>query len=308
MTADPRIDDLAADLDEALTLLTEYRQRHGELTPAEPLPSLLDQCREMCAGFSGPEPLRSLHHFACTGGTLLSKCVAALPNVVLLSEIDPLCRLQLTAPGQRTAFAPTDIIRPLLQSPHGVDEDVVIAAFQAAIEAAQDGLSRRGQTLVLRDHAHSQFCTEVDYNARPSLHEILATRFETLSLVTIRHPLDSFISVDKNRWGFFEPFTLDEYARRYLAFLDRHEGLPILKYETFVQDPETGLKQICACLDLIFQPLALDLIAAMPLSGDSGRSSPVIAARERRPIPEAIDAQRNAPHYVNLCLRMGYDA
>jgi hypothetical protein len=36
--------------------------------------------------------VRTLHHVACSGGTLISRCLAALPGVVLLSELNPLNR------------------------------------------------------------------------------------------------------------------------------------------------------------------------------------------------------------------------
>ena len=307
MSANIHIDDLAAELDDALSLLTEYRTRDNALMPAEPLPSLLEECRTLCAEFTGPEPVRSLHHFACTGGTLVSKCIAALPNVVLLSEIDPLSRLGAPSPRQQPHFAPTNLFLPLLQSLHGIDERVVVEAFQAAIKATCAGLARHGQQLVLRDHAHSQFCTDVDPDSRPSLYDMLHDSHPVHALVTVRHPLDSFISLDKNGWRHFQPFTLQEYSRRYMGFLDRHEGLPLLKYEDFVGDPTAGLQKICTILQLPFHGLAFDLIPAIALSGDSGRSDAVIAPRPRQAVPEAIAEQRGATDYLLLCRRLDYD-
>ena len=44
-------------------------------------------------GAAGCGPtLRTIHHFACTGGTVISKCLAALPQVMLISEINPINR------------------------------------------------------------------------------------------------------------------------------------------------------------------------------------------------------------------------
>ena len=36
--------------------------------------------------------LRSIHHLACTGGTLISKCIASMPDVALISEVNPMNR------------------------------------------------------------------------------------------------------------------------------------------------------------------------------------------------------------------------
>ena len=36
--------------------------------------------------------LRSIHHLACTEGTLISKCIASMPDVALISEVNPMNR------------------------------------------------------------------------------------------------------------------------------------------------------------------------------------------------------------------------
>ena len=48
--------------------------------------------------------IRSIHHLACTGGTLFAKCLASMHNVALISEVNPFNRYG-------TRFAPTN---PLL--------------------------------------------------------------------------------------------------------------------------------------------------------------------------------------------------
>ena len=72
-SSDPAIAALAADLDDALHLLQEYHSSDsaGPTVP-EPLPSLLEQCESLSAGFAPPEPIRSIHHLACAGGSLIS--------------------------------------------------------------------------------------------------------------------------------------------------------------------------------------------------------------------------------------------
>lgn len=297
---------LAADLDDALDLLAEYG-RQGGTDGAEPLPSLLAQCEALCDGFPAPEPVRSLHHFACTGGTLLARCIAALPNTVLLSEIDPLSRIRLGPGYSQTEFAPHNILLALLRAEHRVDPAVVVEAFQSAILTMVRALARRGQRLVLRDHAHSQFCTEVNPALRQTVHEMLAQCGPLRALVTVRHPLDSFASLDVQGWRHFAPFTLEGYSQRYLAFLHRHAGLPVLRYEDFVADPAAGLERICGHLDLPYDPLSIDLIGAIQISGDSGRSGNSIAPRPRRTVPPQIEAERDGALYIQLCAQLGYD-
>ena len=86
------VEQLLAALDDALGLLGEYPASTDLVAGDDNPASLLDQCLDLCAdrGAGGPEPVRLLHHFACSGGSLISKCVATMPNVQLLSEVDPL--------------------------------------------------------------------------------------------------------------------------------------------------------------------------------------------------------------------------
>lgn len=300
---------LVRTLDEALELLRDYRPTHqSNGVPDQPLPTLLEQCEAALGAIPGPVPLRTIHHFACTGGTLISKALSALPNTVLLSEIDPLS--EMTPPvWPKMPFCPTDVIFAMRNSVRPVGTDVVTHTFLAAIMAAHDGVERLGQHLILRDHAHSQFCRNgVDFDARPTLREMLADHVDLLSVVTVRHPLDSFLSLDSFGWVNFAPGTLDTYAARYLAFLDRHDGLPVVRYEDFVTAPEAVLERLCTILGLTPSPLVFDLIPVIRLSGDSGRNEGPIAPRPRRPVPEAIDAERfTSRSYHMLCMRLEYE-
>ncbi|WP_071675498.1 sulfotransferase [Nioella nitratireducens] len=306
MGSDLVSDVLATELNEALSLLEDYRQEGGG-AGSEPLPSLLEQCEALCQGIAPPEPIRSIHHLACTGGTLMSKCIAALPNVVLLSEIDPLSRMVNAKPGEQPRFAPTDLINALNHANRKIDDGVIRDAFRASVDSILTGLSRRGLRMVLRDHSHSQFCTEADAAARPTVHDMLTAAFPTLSLVSVRHPLDSFLSLQKAGWTHFKPVTLAEYSRRATDFLDRHDGCRIVRYEDFVSDPQGQLERMCDYLALPYEAFAIDLIGAIRITGDSGRSSPAIGPRPRRPVPEEIEAERRSAAYERLCARLEYD-
>jgi len=292
----------------ALDLLAGYEGSALSADQIEPLPSLLDQCQQLLAQDAPAAEIRTLHHFACTGGTVISKCLSALPNTTLLSEVDPLSLMPTSA--ARTRFAPTDLVMHMRLNPRGIDEEAIIAVFLAALETLHDHLLARGQRLVLRDHAHSHFCTDRDPDSRASLHEIVARRFPTRGLVTLRNPIDSYLSLHKLGWhSYFTPSTPEEYARRYRLFLDRHRGMPQIRYEDFVTDPETVLPQMCRLLDLPWTPDALQLFPAIPVSGASGRQGDVLALRPRRPVSADLARQIEAsPDFLALCGDLGYDA
>jgi Sulfotransferase family len=274
-------------------------------SPATPLPSLLEQCQIMLddVKIRATPPIRLLHHLACTGGTLISRCLACMPNINLLSEVDPLSRQM-----EHLLFGPTDLILLAKKATRRPEDDLLIDIFLAGLDVIYQNTRRQGQDLVLRDHAHSQFTFGPDIPKRPFLDQIVGRTTPTLSLVTVRHPLDTFISLDKNDWRHFSPFTLEEYAQRTLAFLDHYKGHPIFRYEDFVLDPESQLQQMCDHLQLRYIPDFRMTFSAITISGGSGRGGWRIEPLPRKPIPDQIAAQlHNNSSYDTLCARLGYD-
>lgn len=254
----------------------------------------------------GGPVVRTVHHFACTGGTLISRGLQSQPNTMLLSEVDPLSTIQLKT--QRSRFAPTDPILLARGALNPVDDETAIDMFLASLDVLCHALHEVGRNLVLRDHAHSQFCTEVDWKARPSLGGMLRGVVPMHSIVTVRHPVDSFLALERNNWRHFSPFSLDEYSRRYAAFLDEYDGIPTIRYERFVSDPDETMREICRHLDLPYNADWKALISIMKLSGDSGRRGDRISPRPRREYSDQLAQEARASSaYTELCERMGYD-
>lgn len=309
MTAERHPARLGQAIADALDILDELGSLpDASQGPPEELPSLTRQAEQLLDAAPAPQPVRSIHHLACTGGTLISKAIAGLPGTVLLSEMDPLSEMPIRRTG-KAPFAPTDLILSLRHSTRPVPPELLVEIFLTSVEVTARGLARRGQQLVIRDHAHSQFSYPgVDACTRPTLREMLARRFSTRAVVTVRHPLDAYLAISKHGWLRYENDTLDEYCRRTLEFLGRYDGVPVLLYEDFTVDPQAVLRAICGHLDLPYSDIALDVIGSIRLTGDSGRSEAVIAPRPRRPIPDTIEVQRaGSAFYRALCARFGYD-
>lgn len=282
----------------------------GLLAGAEAVASdqALQQCLDLCATAPAVqrEPLRSLHHFSCTGGTLISKCIAALPNVQLLSEVDPWSD-QLLPDAVR--FSPTDMVTLLRQSTRGASPALITELFRGQVQVLQRDAVRRGLRLVLRDHAHSHFCHGKRVAERPNLRQLLPTDVPLLSLVTVRHPLDSFASLAGNGWLHFEPRTLDQYCRRYLQFLDSYAGVPVLRYEDFVAAPQPTMQRLCTILDLAYDARFVGLFGGFRVSGDSGRSGQTIAVRPSQPAAVALQPEAaRSEAFQALSHRLGYGA
>lgn len=269
----------------------------------------LAECEQYLGSLHMAQPLRTLHHFACTGGTLIAKSIALMPNVALLSEVDPLSNIVLPKSRlTKPVFNPTDLIYGLRRALRPADESVVLSLFQAGLGAAHRDLSLLGQMLVVRDHTHSQFCTSTDWNDRPTLREILIDTLPVCSVVIVRHPLDSYLSLRANGWVNFSPGTLDTYAVRYLAFLDRYTDVPIVKYEDFVADYDSIMRRLCSILQLPFVSGAQELLPLVSISGDSGRSSNKIEPRARRSYASSILTEAHeSKSFGDLCERLDYE-
>lgn len=292
-------------IEEALGLLqdrTAPPARQALVT--QPLSSLLEKCQHTSAEIAArpPEPIRTIHHFACTGGTLFSKCLAVMPNTQLLSEVDPLSTMR------DLMFAPSDLILHLRHNLRPVPDETLVSLFLAGLQVLYDHSNTTGTRLVLRDHTHSHFCTGAEIPDRPTFQAVIAQKFPILSVVTVRHPLDSFLSLRYQKWDLFLPRTFDEYCKRYLAFLTCYEGVEVFKYEDFIADTDKTLAAICAVLQVPFVPDVLDLLSVVGLTGDSGRGGLVIEKHARRPVPEEVAAEcLSSAAYATLCARLGYD-
>jgi hypothetical protein len=307
------IKELAGAVDEALDLLRDFPGSAPGLQEPDAPTTLLEQCVAMVAELRElpSEPIRTVHHFACTGGTLITKCLAAMPNTQVISEVDPLSDLDHGFSGPR--FAPTDMIQLVRQSTRGFERSLVVDMFLGNLQLIQDAAVERGQRLVLRDHSHSHFCSGSSIPDRPVFRDIVASRYPVRSILTVRDPVDSFLSLLANReaagsgWIHFDPPTFEEYCRRYQAFLGAHPDVPIFRYEDFTRSPRTLMKEICEVLHLPFNEDFEDLFGLFAITGDSGRKSDVISERTRRPADRPGAAGLlEAPGCTALRERLGY--
>lgn len=304
---------LSSAIRDTLALLGDDSERPTKQSSMEPatlplsLPSLLAQCRQMIdqAGVAESPTLRTVHHFACTGGTLISRCLAAQPNVRLLSEVDPLSRLRQ---GGRENFFPSDLPSLARAGSRPPDDETIQRVFLAGLSVILNDSRRCGLDLVLRDHAHSHFCVGGEFSNRPSLRDMLSQVAPLLSVVTVRHPFDSWLALRKWRWTHFSPTTAEEYARRYHAFLDHHAGLEILRYEDFLIEPEKWMMWLCERLALSYSSDFPYTFAAIMLSGNSGRHGDRIAPRPRRSHTiEMAEEAFDSTLFTRLLGRLDYD-
>ncbi|WP_290653984.1 hypothetical protein [Idiomarina sp.] len=289
---------LQQELQQALSLINDYSATHNDTSKAvldtdglNNTQSLLERCAAVVnADKDNTKPtLRIIHHFACSGGTLISKCLAAQSNVFLLSELHPTTRLGMNM--EKAAYTPRDITTQAIYGRVPNVDELAEKLFVNGIIETEKHIRERGGYLVIRAHTHADYCTNNPIPEVDTLTRLLEPHFHIKHLVTVRNPIDSFMSLRDNGWVHFKPDSFDEYCGRLLKFLEPFDKEQIIKYESFVEHPERELKNITELLGMTQFSDDLEYIDIFQVSGDSGRSGIEISKRSRKPVPDELYQQ-----------------
>jgi hypothetical protein len=262
--------------------------------------SLLERCNSVDQQYEHAKPImRIVHHLACSGGTLISKCISAMPNVYLLSELHPFSHLHLQS--VKPKFLPSDIIS--LSKYAGIPDHktLVLKLFEQGVNTTYKHLDDRACQLIIRDHTHSDYNLNELTEKGSSVVNALKDTFEIRSILTVRNPIDSFASLIKNKWEHFQPFTFDEYCRRFNKLLYDFEGSFIVKFEDFVSSPHTEMQKMCNFYGIPYSPDFDYLFDIFSVTGDSGRSSNIIGERVSLAPTEIIEESLKSLEFKKIC-------
>src|SRR4051794_14197250 len=126
------------------------------------------------------ETLRTLHHQACTGGSMISRCIAALPGVALLSEVSPVAEPR----PREVRFDPLNVVGAFLNGyPQArPDHAPLVEVLGEQLHITADLAQRASLRLVVRDHSHSGYMRHVVAD-RSAFLDACSTFGTTLSLV-----------------------------------------------------------------------------------------------------------------------------
>ncbi len=245
--------------------------------------SLLDKCKSVEKKYENKKPvLRIIHHFACSGGTLISQCISAMPNIYLLSEIHPYTNLHLG--GVKAKYLPSDIISLSKYANIPNFGQLADQIFISNITKANDHVRQYAGELILRDHTHSDFCVGSTTSNKPALFSLLESHFQIKNIVTIRNPVDSYLSLVNNNWRHFTPSSFDEYCKRFIEMTTCYKECDIYRYEDFVKEPTVIMQKMCESLDLAYSNCFIDIFELFKVTGGSGRKSSVISEMPQRKI------------------------
>ncbi len=191
--------------------------------------------------------LAIIYHLARSGGTLISKCLACIEGNLLLSEVHPLISVTdpLDQAQQWFQLFDQDEYQQLKQSKPPYS-DIIHAIHGKALQ--------RHRHLILRDWSHIDF-TAVPFVDQPSYRlshtELLKESFDIRQIATVRHPIDTFLSLSK--LAIMQgKLDLDQYLRGFKQFAIKAKKMGFIRYEDFCANPQAVMRQICATLNVAY--------------------------------------------------------
>ena len=252
--------------------------------------------------------LRIIHHWPCSGGTLISKCIASLPNIIFLNEVHPYAYLRHMKIDE-TEYLPTDIIRQLSFKRNGRNSNLCNAAFAGAVKEINKKTCEMNNYLLIRDHSYIDYFVGPFPRKNSLIHELFSESNQLLRIFTVRHPLDSWLSLKLNQWDKAVQFnSFDEYCLRIKIMIEAMKDVPIIYYEKFCINPEMVMRHISKSLEIKFHKSFLNNFNSINLSGDSGRKSQDIIPRERREAESQF--KKNimiCENFLEICNMLNYD-
>ncbi|MFG0256277.1 MAG: hypothetical protein ACF8GE_00055 [Phycisphaerales bacterium JB043] len=237
--------------------------------------------------------IRFLHHMACSGGSIISRCLAAMPDVALLSEIHPDMGMQARA-------------NPLKQAQRAyslVSREQLHQQFAGQIGTILNNATAQNMRLVLRDHLHADFIGHGEF--RHSAVECLSSLAPAIRCATVRHPIDVWLGLQHNNWL---EWTIPQYCARLVHVARSARDTGFVRYEEFTLNPSVAIERLCSMLDLPFDPHFLhNLDRVTHITGASGRQELPISPRPRRQCEQhIIDTFDTCPAYHEVLDILGY--
>jgi hypothetical protein len=239
--------------------------------------------------------LAVLYCFARSGGTLVNRCLGAMPGNLVLSEVNPHGAVMPIEVQARDwlGLLPADEAGAFREQPY--------AEQIRALAAAAAG---RGRHLVLRDWPSLNFVDGLyfpHHHASGLLEQDLYLRAHGLacpSAVVARRAAAVYASIVRT-FGHLRR-TPSEFGASYLAYARAVAGRPIVRFEDLCRAPCRELARLCAALGVAYSDAFVQDFAAfdrctgdnlLPVPSRAGRSTRVEVVAEPEGDPAWIAAQ-----------------
>lgn len=234
--------------------------------------------------------------FARSGGTILNQCLGGLPNVVMMSEVNPLGG----GWGKEEADSYTTV---KAQALNWYQINLNSDNFVESVLELENKCEDSGRHLVIRDWPFINFVPHEYNNWNPANSflalEELEDKCNVIPFAFIRDSIDVWISRGAPE---VEEF-FDSYLRYVKAILEKK--IQIFKYENFCRNPELIIKNICDYSGLEYSDSYQNYASFENVNGDvqikggsRGMKQKEIKVFPRKPLPKDKIIE------VNRCTKM----
>ena len=198
-------------------------------------------------------------NYARSGGTLLNKCLASFPDVVMLSEVNPIGG----GWGILQEKSPTTI-KSQASEWYGIN--IENDGFREGIIELATDCEKNNRHLIIRDWSFINFSNHKDNKNNPIGKLLTLEELNGLDLkpfLFVRDAIDVWISRGMP--------DISNFASGYLNFLDEalKPDIPVFKYEDFVRDPEKLLKEICSYTGINYSSVYPECLNYSKVNGDT---------------------------------------
>ena len=245
--------------------------------------------------------LFTIHHVAGSGGSIVSQVISAATNSILISEINPFASIRNK--NIEPFYDPTSILWHLTYNSKEISANNKLKYFFFQLGISINHAQEFSKNLVIRDHTHSTFNflgndivlnnEKIDSLFLDPLKLFYKVNSSEINfpkakpILSIRHPLDNYISARKRRWlGAYCGLNLNiENYCKSLIKLQKHmkmkENAVVIRYEDLCLGMEKVLASVFKDLEVEYKIPTLVDINKNKVTGKSGRKSVDISLRDR---------------------------
>jgi len=205
-------------------------------------------------------------NFSRSGGTLLTRIMGKLPDVIIASEINSTAGVN----PENRVVTPEIALQMQMQKWYGIN--LIANSFSKMVSDLVDICSSSAKQLFIRDWTRLDFrsCKENEYSPkyRFSLIDEISQNVHLVKIGFVRDAIDVYLSSGGN---------LFQFADDYLRYVNQlvSDNIPIFKYEDLIAHTENTVKAICSMTGTKFSYDFLDYEENHNCTGDIqlGRAS-----------------------------------
>ncbi|QQS61471.1 MAG: hypothetical protein IPN70_00855 [Candidatus Moraniibacteriota bacterium] len=203
------------------------------------------------------KPIVVMMAYARSGGTLLNRCIASIPNTFVLSEVSI------------EALCPSSCSTIKEQSKEWYGLELKSEGFIENITEIYEYCISKNLTLVVRDWTFGSFVPSRYNNFKPS--KSLATLdalfkfFPVIPIAFVRNAIDVWLSLNASPRTFYDK-NLDFLYELTTSLVGKE--VMIFKYENFCNNPIQEMKKICGHIGINYSDLFLNYADFKNVTGD----------------------------------------